>query len=125
MHIDQLYPSRFLRCADLGGKPMRVTIAGIAREDVGGEQKVIMSFTDGAKALIVNKTNAKAIARILGDETRAWTGHDIMLVPAVVDFKGDSVDAIRVRPAPTQKALRPLPGNDEPLLDDDLGDFRN
>jgi hypothetical protein len=125
MHIDQLYPSRFLRCADLNGKPMRVTIAGIAREDIGGEPKVIMSFTDGAKSLIVNKTNAKAIARILGDETRAWTGHDIMLVPAAVDFKGDSVDAIRVRPAPARKAA-PVAGDDEPPpFDDELDDFRS
>ena len=25
MHIDALYPSRFLRCADLNGQPLRVT----------------------------------------------------------------------------------------------------
>jgi hypothetical protein len=43
MHIDQLYPSRFLRCIDLDGKPLRVTIAGLKREDVGGEQKVVLS----------------------------------------------------------------------------------
>ena len=34
MRIDQLYPSRYLRYADLGNKPLRVTISGIAREDV-------------------------------------------------------------------------------------------
>ena len=37
MHIDQLYPSRFLRCADLNGQPMRVTVEGLKREDIGGE----------------------------------------------------------------------------------------
>src|SRR6516225_6001030 len=108
MRIDELYPSRFLRFADLDGKPMRVTISGIAREDVFGEPKVILSFTDG-KQLILNKTNARSIARILGDETHTWDGHDIMLVPAQVDFKGDIVDAIRVKAAPARKTA----GNDK------------
>ena len=91
MHIDQLYPSRFLRCADLNGQPMRVTIEGLKREDIGGETKVILSFTNGTKALVLNKTNGKAI----------------VLVPAQVDFKGDIVDAIRVRPASPQEEAAP------------------
>jgi len=119
MRIDQLYPSRYLRYADLDGKPMRVTISGTTREDVFGESKVIMSFTDGTKQLILNKTNARAIAHILGDETSAWRGHDIMLVPAQVPFKGDIVDAIRVKPAPARKTA----GNNQPSpFDDDLED---
>jgi hypothetical protein len=103
MLIDQLYPSRFLRCSDLNGKPMCVTIAGLKREDVGGEAKVIVSFTNGVKALILNKTNAK-IAKVLGDETTGWRGKAITLVPAQVDFRGDIVDAIRVRAAPPQQS---------------------
>lgn len=127
MHIDQLYPSRFLRCADLGGKAMRVTIAGIAREDVGGEPKVVMSFKDGTKQLILNKTNGRAIAKILGDETRSWNGKDILLVPAQVDFRGDIVDAIRVKPASGRKpSTKPVNnGDDEPPFDDDAPDFDN
>ena len=114
MRIDQLYPSRYLRCADLDGKPMRVTISDITREDINGESKVLLSFAEG-KQLILNKTNARSIARILGDETSAWHGHAIMLVPTVVDFKGDSVDAIRVKVAPARKAV----GNDKPSPFDD------
>jgi hypothetical protein len=113
MHIDQLYPSRFLRCADLNGQPMRVTIAGLKREDVGGEAKVIVSFTDGVKALILNKTNAKSIAKALGDETATWRGKAITLVPAQVDFRGDIVDAIRIRPAPARSPQSPEPPPDE------------
>jgi hypothetical protein len=99
MHIDQLFPSRFLRCADLNGQPMRVTIEALKREDIGGETKVVLSFTNGTKALVLNKTNGKAVARALGDETSAWRGKAVVLVPAQVDFKGALVDAIRVRPA--------------------------
>jgi hypothetical protein len=95
-------------------------IAGIKREDVGGEQKVVLSFANGEKSLILNKTNARAIAKTLGDETRAWAGKDIVLVPTQVDFRGDLVDAIRVRSARQQKPQAPTP--DEPF-DDDLSDF--
>jgi hypothetical protein len=122
MHIDQLYPSKFLRAADLNGRPRRVTIAGLKREDISGEQKVILAFTD-EKSLILNKTNARAIAKALGDETRAWAGKDIILMPAQVDFRGDMVDAIRVRAAPPraqhqQKPQTP-PSDDAPPFDDD------
>jgi hypothetical protein len=122
MHIDQLYPSKFLRAADLNGKPLRVTIAGLKREDIGGEQKVILSFTD-SKSLILNKTNARAIAKALGDETRGWAGKDIVLVPASVDFRGDMVDAIRVRAATPRPQQQKAPNSDEPPFDDDLSDF--
>jgi hypothetical protein len=119
MKIDELYPSRFLRCADLNGKPMRVTIASLKREDIGGEQKVVLSFTNGTKSLVLNKTNARAIAKTLGDETRGWAGKDIILVPASVDFRGDMVDAIRVRAATPRPQQQQEANSDEPPFDDD------
>jgi hypothetical protein len=119
MHVDQLFPSKFLRCSDLDGKPMRVTIAGIKREDIGGEPKYIMSFTNGTKQLILNKTNAKSIAKVLGDETKGWMGKDITLIPAVVDFRGDAVDAIRVRAATGQSNA----ASDDPPFDDEVPEF--
>ena len=103
MHIDSLYPSRFLRCADLNGRPMRVVIDGLKREDIGGEPKVGLSFTNGTKSLILNKTNGKAIAKAIGPETGTWRGKAITLVPAQVDFRGDIVDAIRIRAASPQE----------------------
>src|SRR5262249_51566943 len=116
MHIDQLYPSRFLRCADLNGQPMRVVIKGLSREDVSGEQKVVLSFTNSAKGLILNKTNGRAIAKALGcDDTKDWRGKSITLVPAVTDFKGDTVDCIRVRAAPQ----KPQVEEEEPPYDDE------
>jgi hypothetical protein len=117
MHVDQLYPSRFLRSSDLNGRPLVVTIAELKREDVGGENKVVIMFTGGTKGLILNKVNAKSIARLHGDETRNWRGKSITLVPAQVDFRGDLVDAIRVRGAPQQEPKAP---NDDPDFNDDL-----
>jgi hypothetical protein len=102
MDVDQLFPSRFFRCVDLNGKPRRLTIIAMKREDVGGEQKVLITFADESKMLICNKTNARSISRALGNETKNWIGRDIVLVPTEVDFRGEMVDAIRVRPAPSQ-----------------------
>jgi hypothetical protein len=99
MHVDALYPSRFLKAVDLNGKPTRVTIEGVTQEELTGQPKVIISFTN-AKSLVLNKTNARVISRLHGPETAAWSGKDIVLVPAMVDFKGESVPGIRVRAAP-------------------------
>jgi hypothetical protein len=109
-----LFPYKNLRSADLKGRPLRMTIAGLTREMVCDQQKAIVTFTDGNK-LILNKTNARALATILGDETGKWVGRDVILVPAVVNFRGDLVDAIRVRAAPTR--TRPAPAGDEPPSD--------
>jgi hypothetical protein len=121
MHIDQLYPSRFLRCADLNGKPMRVTIADLKREDVGGEAKVVVSFTNGVKALILNKTNGKAIAKALNEpDTKGWRGKDVILVPSQVDFRGDIVDAIRVRAAAPPQSSTESPSEASPDPNDEV-----
>jgi hypothetical protein len=111
MHVDQLYPSRFLRCSDLNGRPRVLTIANLTREDVNGESKVVLQFTNGEKALILNKVNAKSIAKLHGDETKNWRGKSITLIPAQVDFRGDLVDAIRIRTTPQ------LPVDEEPPFD--------
>jgi hypothetical protein len=119
MLIDELYPSKYLRCSDLNGQPMRVTIANLTRENIGGEAKVVMAFTNGTKSLIVNKTNAKAIAKVLNEpDTRGWRGKDIILVPAQVDFRGDLVDAVRVRAAPPLQQPSTEPPSKAPDPDD-------
>ena len=118
MLVDSLYPSRFLRCADLNGRPMRVTIEGLKKDDIGGEAKVVLSFTDGTKALILNKTNAKSIAKAIGPETSTWRGKSIILVPAQVDFSGDIVDAIRIRAA-SREEPEPPP-SEAPDFEDDF-----
>ena len=82
MDVEQLFPSKFFRCVDMNGKPRRVTVIAIKREDVGGEQKVLITFADESKMLICNKTNARSISKALGStETRNWIGKDIILVP--------------------------------------------
>jgi hypothetical protein len=63
------------------------------------------------KGLVLNKTNSKVIATAYGDDSEAWQGKEIILFMALVDFRGDQVEAIRVRvPKPqAAPAVRPAP----------------
>ena len=97
MNFDELYPSKFLRASDLNGAPLTVTVGGVAREKVGGELKVIITFSSGEKPLIANKTNGKALAKLFGKDTAYWIGKKIVLFPCEVDFKGEGVEAVRIR----------------------------
>jgi hypothetical protein len=120
MNFDDLYPSKFLRASDLAGAPLSVTVGSITRESVGGEQKVIMTFAIGEKSLIVNKTNGKAMAKLFGRDTAEWIGKKITLVPTEVDFKGDLVDAIRIRTTPPARAVPRTAAVEEPPFNDEI-----
>ena len=117
--ITEMFPSKYMRNSDLNGRPMRVTIAEISRENLNGESKYVVSFSNQQKRLILNKTNGTAIARLLGGNSDNWIGQEIILAPVMVDFKGDQVPSIRVRsvPQPTKPAANEPPPWDD-LLED-------
>lgn len=98
MDINALFPSNYLKAADLQGQARRVTIAACAPEPLGqGEVKPALSFREVPKKLILNKTNGMLIAASYGTETTAWTGRELELFPDTVMFQGQVVPAIRVR----------------------------
>lgn len=90
-------------------------------EDVGdAERKPVMSFEGRSKTMVLNKVNSRTIAALYGDDTLMWQGKPLVLFPAQVDFRGDTVEAIRVRapkpPAtpkpPVREQLSENPGDD-------------
>ena len=101
MKISAAFPSTYLKCADLGGQPRIVTVRACVLEELGQgkdkENKPVLYFTKGPKGLVLNVTNAKAIAKTYADDTAAWTGKPIEIYPTQVEYKGDLVDGIRVR----------------------------
>ncbi|MEA3638734.1 MAG: hypothetical protein VBE63_02180 [Lamprobacter sp.] len=98
MDINSLFPSNYLKAADLQGQVRRVTIANCAPEQLGqGEIKPALQFRGVPKKLILNKTNGLLIAASFGTETTAWAGREIELYPENVMFQGQVVPAIRVR----------------------------
>lgn len=102
MRVEQIFSSRFLRCIDLNGKPLTVTISGVTLEELqmqGGkkEKKPVVYFEESDKSLVGNKTNIMAIASQLGPETDDWTGKQVTLVPAKDRLGGKLVDCIRIQ----------------------------
>jgi hypothetical protein len=100
--IDLLYPSRYLKAADLRGQDVTVTIESIEpRHELkgsrGSEYKPVFRLAKTDKLLVCNKTNATIIAALYGRHPREWVGKRITLYSADVRVGPDVKPAIRVR----------------------------
>lgn len=102
MNINDVYPSKYVAASDLKDGNARVTIARVEIEKIGDDTKPVVYFKGKTKGLVLNKTNSKTIAGILGDETDDWTGGELILFPIMTDYQGKPVEAVRVR-APQPK----------------------
>ena len=127
--ISAAFPSSYLKCADLGGQPRVVNVRTCVMEELGQgrdkEKKPVLYFDKGQKGLVLNLTNAKAIAKTYGDDTSNWTGKPIEIYPTQVEFKGDLVDGIRVRVAdvePSAAAPEQPVAEAAPMADAELDD---
>jgi len=124
--IHTAFPSSYVRAADLGNRRITVTISHLKMEDVGGdgEQKPVLYFKGGTKGLVLNKTNANSVVEVAGTEDYSqWAGVRIALYATKTDFKGKSVDCIRVAEAGSQQsepdAARPVAHPATPPITDD------
>ncbi len=109
-NLSDMYPSRWLTSKDLDGEDKTVTISRIEEAQIGGEDKWVLYFkrTETDKGLVLNQTNAKSIAKIHGDDSDEWIGKQIVLFPTEVQFKGDMVEAIRVRSKAPARVKKPV-----------------
>lgn len=113
MKLGDAFPSKWLAASDIPDEGLVVTIHSYEMQDVGQgdrkENKPVLFFKEkDVKALVLNKTNAKVIEKILGsDDLDDWIGHKITLVPREVEFQGETVWAIRVQlPRPVRGAAK-------------------
>lgn len=105
MKIDKLFTSKYLRAADIDELADESTLTAVMVIDrvemaeVGQDQqeKPIVYFRGIDPGMVLNKTNANSIAKLLGNDTDEWTGKAIGLFTTEVDFSGQQVLAIRVR----------------------------
>jgi len=120
MRVSLLFPNAYLSADDFRGADVTMTIARLTVEDLrtnGGstEKKPCLYFVeiedkhkrgrmDDNKKLVLNKTNAKTIAAMYGNETDDWVGKRITLYPTTTKFGRDTVDCIRVRPSKPRAA---------------------
>jgi hypothetical protein len=113
MHVRLLFPKDYLAAPDLVGREVTLTMSRIVSESLhreGGddEQKWCLYFEEMEKRhrgdrnqpnkrLVLNKTNAKTIAKLHGNETDEWAGKKITLYPTTCQAFGDTVDCIRIK----------------------------
>ena len=100
MRVSDLFPSRYIKAGDVI-EPQIVAIRELQVEEIGqgkdAENKPVLYFHNRQKGLVLNVTNCRAIEDAYGVETDDWPGKSIELFGTKVDFKGDRVDAVRVR----------------------------
>lgn len=99
MNINDVYTSSstFLKAEDLKGRRVDVVIIGAEERKVGDDNKIVLSFRDKEKQLVLNITNARIIASLLESyDTSDWIGREITLRPDKTTFQDKLVDCIRV-----------------------------
>ncbi len=134
MNMNDAFPSKYLKAADLQGQEPSVTMDRVEMEPVGQkkEMKAILYFVGKEKGLVLNKTNANKIMDLAGTAiTEEWHGVRVRLYATETQFAGDTVDCIRVKAVakplgmtkqvPAPKPPPPPVEHDERVYDD-MGD---
>jgi hypothetical protein len=103
MKLNDAFPSKYLQAEDFD-KPTPLTIKTVGREEFTdtktGEHntKVALHFEETEQIMLCNRTNFKIIQSVTAEEdSDNWKGKVITLYNASVEFRGDTVSAIRVQ----------------------------
>ena len=109
--MSEAFPSNFLKADDIAGREPVVTIKEAALEKLGSgadaEEKLVLSFVESPKKMVVNKTNFDNICKATGQEdSDDWGGHKITITTREVDFQGKTVLALRVSILPPKTAAK-------------------
>lgn len=94
MKVSEAFPSNFIAAGDLDGRSVTLTIARVAdpgtvkREDGQKIDKPILYFAEkpNGPAMILGKTNARAVRMIHGNDMARWTGKKITIYPTTTDI---------------------------------------
>lgn len=78
-------------------------------------KKPIVYFEKREKGFVLNKTNAKTIAGMYGNDTTKWVGQRIAIYATTTSMGSETVECIRVRPkAPPASAQKEEEPNAQP-----------
>lgn len=119
-NIDKAFPSNYLKAADVEDEPRSLKIQRVEfNVKIGDDEKPVLYFSGEKKGLVLNKTNSNIISKLYGKETEDWIGKEVILYQAVVEMKGDMVDAIRVRAPKTGPRREFQKPSTEPEVDEE------
>ena len=114
--INEFFPGRYFKAETLAGKARVLTIGAVERDKLSdGSVKPAVKFEDEPMKLILNRTNANAIATLYGDNTDNWIGKLIELYPTRTQLGSSMVDAVRVRAPGRRPPTDRLPSDRPPL----------
>lgn len=110
--FELLHPGRYLKGAEIkaAGKPIPLTISRIEpRHEMKGkngesESKPCLFFEETDKGCVLNKTNAAAIAGVLGRDPRKWIKKRVILRYETGRYFGELRTPIRIDIAATKRA---------------------
>lgn len=119
MFYRNLAPSEYLAAGDLQGKAVTLTISRLANEEIaserGKQRRWVLCFaeleerakkdpTKLTTKLVINKTHAKAVAQMHGNETDGWVGKRVQIYPTTCSaFGNPKTPCIRIR-SPQEKS---------------------
>lgn len=143
-HVDLVYPTKYVKAADLKGRDVTIVIERVTWENLvmaGGKRDrkaAVHMRSTGGKALdklwIVGKTVLKQIAKATGErEIGKWGGQRVTMFPTTCrGGGGEEMECIRVRvrtsatavDIPEDMAAAPEPAPDfvDEAAGDDAGD---
>jgi hypothetical protein len=96
----EMYGSKYLTAADLGGKQLRCKIGKTDVTELKdsktgtSKRRIILYFNGVAKGLVTNKTNATALAGSFGQDRSNWIGVEVDLYSVPTQLG----EGIRLRP---------------------------
>lgn len=137
MKRSDAFPSKWLKCSDLFGRPLVLRIKSaemteLKGNDGGKQSKPVVRFFNHEKGLILNGINWDTISEIAGDDTDSWPNTDIELYPDKTEMGGKRVDCIRIRqPAnattppsqqPNRRPVAKAPEGPLPPVEEDMND---
>jgi hypothetical protein len=84
------------------GQELKLTIEKVQKEQVktaeGTQECIVAYFKGGQKGMIINKTNAKIITKVVDTPyIEHWAGKSIIIYAAKVRAFGETVEALRVK----------------------------
>lgn len=109
MNVNDLFPSKYLRGAELKG-PVTVTIAAVKPESMykPGQGQVtgyVLYCVSAKRGVVLGRALALQIAQAIGEpDTDKWAGHQVILFPQPMTVAGRDLIAIRARAAAPQPA---------------------
>jgi len=125
--INEMIESKYLKQSDVDIEAT-VTVFGVkkanvARDNDEPEYKWLIKFEEFNKPMVLNSTNIKRLARICGDDTEEWKGKQVTLyVDPDIEFAGNVVGGLRVRPLKQSPATTQVPGKKNGGKFDEMAD---